>query len=143
MEQRRSAGQTPRAGLLARLRAAAARFKGNIFALHLAARDPRTPWYAKAVVGCVVAYAVSPVDLIPDVIPILGYVDDLLLLPIGIYIAMKLIPPEVLDDCHTKAAMGANLPRSWGVAVLIILIWLGTLAATAYWLRETFLRGPS
>ena len=143
MEQRRSDAQAHCGAPLAKLKAAAAALKQNLVALHLAARDPRTPWYAKALVVCVIAYAVSPIDLIPDVVPIVGYLDDLLLLPLGIYVAMKFIPAEVLADCRNRAAMGATLPRSWGAAVVIVLIWLGTLALTAYWLRETFLRGPS
>ena len=109
MEQRRSSASTPRQpGMLASLKTAAARLKGNIIALQYAVRDPRTPWYAKVVVGCVVAYAVSPIDLIPDVIPILGYLDDLLLVPLGIYLALKLISPEVLADGRAKAAMDAT-----------------------------------
>ena len=136
MEQRRFAAQTAGFGLLAKLKAVAARLKRNIIALHLAARDPRTPWYAKLFVVCVVAYALSPIDLIPDVIPVLGYLDDLLLLPLGIYIAMKLIPPKILADCQAEAAAGENLPRSWSAAVFVILIWLVTLALLGYFLLE-------
>jgi uncharacterized membrane protein YkvA (DUF1232 family) len=89
MEQRGSHAATPQPALRARLKTAAARLKGNILALHHAVRDARTPWYAKAFVACVVAYALSSIDLIPDVIPVLGYLDDLLLLPLGIYITLK------------------------------------------------------
>ena len=142
MEQRRTAGQTPRGGLLAKLKAVAAQLKEKIIALHLATRDPRTPWYAKALIACVVAYALSPIDLIPDVIPILGYLDDLVLLPLGIYFALKLIPPEILADCQAKAAMGATLPRSWGAAALIVFVWLATLALLVHLLRELY-AGPS
>ena len=139
MEQRRTAGQTPRNGLLAKLKAVAAQLKEKILALHLAAGDPRTPWYAKAVIVCVVAYAFSPIDLIPDVIPILGYLDDLVLLPLGIYVALKLIPPEILADCQAKAAMGATLPRSWYAAGFILLLWLATVVLLGYFLLEAFL----
>jgi uncharacterized membrane protein YkvA (DUF1232 family) len=126
--------------LLSKLKAQAARLKRNIIALYLAARDPRTPWYAKAVVGCVVAYALSPIDLIPDFIPILGYLDDLLLLPLGIYIAIKLIPPEILNQCHVKAAaMNGSLPRNWRAAVFIALLWVVALALVGYFLTENFL----
>jgi uncharacterized membrane protein YkvA (DUF1232 family) len=142
MEQRRNTSQIPRGALLPKLKAQAAKLRRNIFALYLAARDPRTPWYAKAVVACVVAYALSPIDLIPDVIPILGYLDDLLLLPAGIYIAMKLIPPEILSDCRAKAdAMDGTLPRSWQAALLIVLLWLVTLALVGYFLIGSFLPG--
>jgi uncharacterized membrane protein YkvA (DUF1232 family) len=141
MEQRRLAHQTPkrRAAVLLKLESQTARLKGNIFALYLAARDPRTPWYAKALVVCVVGYALSPIDLIPDVIPILGYIDDLLLLPLGIYIAMKLIPQEILADCQAKAAaMSGGLPRNWRAALLIVIVWLLTLAFVGYLLSEFF-----
>jgi uncharacterized membrane protein YkvA (DUF1232 family) len=122
-------------GLLAKLKARAAKLKRNIFTLYLAARDPRTPWYAKAFVACVVAYALSPIDLIPDVIPIFGYLDDVILVPLGIYLAMKLVPPEVWADCHAKAAMGGTLPRSWRAALFIMLLWLAILALLGffYW----------
>jgi uncharacterized membrane protein YkvA (DUF1232 family) len=139
MEQRRPVHQTPRGGLLAKLKAVAAQLKEKIIALHLATRDPRTPWYAKALIACVVAYALSPIDLIPDVIPILGYLDDLVLLPLGIYFALKLIPPEILADCQAKAAMGATLPRSWRAAGFVVLLWLVTVVLVGYFLLEAFL----
>jgi uncharacterized membrane protein YkvA (DUF1232 family) len=135
MEQRRDTRQRPHGALLAQLKAQAAKLKRNIFTLYLAARDPRTPWYAKAFAACVVGYALSPIDLIPDAIPILGYLDDVILVPLGIYLAMKLIPPEVWLDCHEKAALGGTLPRSWRAAFFIILLWLATLALLGffYW----------
>jgi uncharacterized membrane protein YkvA (DUF1232 family) len=107
-----------------KLKAIAARLKRELFALHLAARDPRTPWYAKVLVAGVVAYALSPIDLIPDPIPILGYLDDLLLLPLGIYLALKMIPETVMADCRQQAArLGARLPKSYVAAVAIVLLW--------------------
>lgn len=135
MEQQRDTGRRPHNPRLAKLRAQAAKLERNTFTLYLAARDPRTPWYAKAFVACIVAYALSPIDLIPDVIPILGYLDDLMLVPLGIYLAMKLVPPEVWADCHGKAAMAGTLPRSWRAAFFIILLWLATLALLGffYW----------
>ncbi|HEX5035111.1 MAG TPA: DUF1232 domain-containing protein, partial [bacterium] len=78
--------------------------KANIHALYLAYRDPRVPWYAKLLILCVVGYALSPIDLIPDFIPILGYLDDLLLLPLGVLLSIKLIPPTVWAECRQKAA---------------------------------------
>jgi len=99
-------------------------------ALSLAARDPRVPWYAKALVVLVAAYAVSPIDLIPDFIPVLGYVDDLLLLPLGIALAIRLIPAEVWRDCLAHAAAQAkNEPRSWAAAAVVVSIWLVVLGA--------------
>ena len=108
-----------------RLKALASQLKREILTLYLAARDPRTPWYAKAVIACVVAYALSPIDLIPDFIPVLGYLDDLLLLPLGIYLALKLMPVAVLNDARRKAAETSNnLPKSWAAALVIIVLWL-------------------
>lgn len=113
---------------LKQLRLLARRLKNEIMTLYLAARDPRTPWYAKAVIACVVAYALSPIDLIPDFIPVLGYVDDLLLLPLGIYLALKLIPPAVLVDARQQAAETLEkLPKSWLAAVAIVILWIATV----------------
>jgi len=112
-----------------KLRALASQLKRETLTLYLAARDPRTPWYAKAIVACVVAYALSPIDLIPDFIPVLGYLDDLLLLPMGIYLAIKLIPAEVLIDARRRASEGpSNLPKRWSAALIIIILWLVALA---------------
>ena len=86
------------------LRAKAAAIKRDVHALYLAARDPRVPWYAKAVAVAVAAYAISPIDLIPDFIPVLGQLDDLVLLPIGIALAIRLVPREVLEEKRAQAA---------------------------------------
>ncbi len=101
--------------------------KKNAFALFLAYKDPRTPWYAKIFAGLVVGYAFSPIDLIPDFIPVLGYLDDLILVPLGMAAAIKMIPPEVMADCRTKAQaeMGEGKPVNWLVASIIILLWVG------------------
>jgi uncharacterized membrane protein YkvA (DUF1232 family) len=108
-----------------RFKTRASVLKREIFALYLATRDKRTPWYAKAFVACVVAYALSPIDLIPDPIPILGYVDDLLLLPLGIYLAVKMIPEPVLAECRQKAAAAnTKLPRNWIAAAIIVALWI-------------------
>jgi uncharacterized membrane protein YkvA (DUF1232 family) len=91
-------------------------------------------------VACIIAYALSPIDLIPDVIPILGYLDDLLLLPLGIAIALKLIPPEVLADCQIKAsAIGQPLPRNLWAGAFIVLLWLIASVLVAGLLRDIFL----
>jgi uncharacterized membrane protein YkvA (DUF1232 family) len=113
--------------ILRKFKSKAAALKLDIFVLYLAARDPRTPWAAKAIVACIVAYALSPIDLIPDPIPVLGYVDDLILLPLGIYLALKIIPREVLADCRVLATTRKeSLARRWRAAMVIIVLWLLT-----------------
>lgn len=107
------------------LKAQARALKRETHALYLAARDPRTPWLAKLVIAIVVAYALSPIDLIPDFIPILGYLDDILLLPLGIYLALKLIPAAVLGDARRAAQQAdGKLPRSPVAAIVIISLWI-------------------
>jgi uncharacterized membrane protein YkvA (DUF1232 family) len=123
--------------IIDRLKARAAALKQELVALYLAARDPRTPWYAKVFLLCVVAYALSPIDLIPDPIPILGYVDDLLLLPLGIYLALRMIPAEVLRECRAKAAATSErLPRNWWAAAVIVSLWLTTLILAGYFMIQ-------
>ena len=104
----------------------ARKLKVNTYALYLAYKDPRTPWYAKVWSGFVVAYAFSPIDLIPDFIPIVGYLDDLILVPIGIAVAMRLIPQTVLTECQEKAAARLDQGKivNWGGALVIIAIWV-------------------
>jgi uncharacterized membrane protein YkvA (DUF1232 family) len=89
--------------LLEELKKRVGYLKAETFALYLAARDPRTPWYAKLVVAGIVAYAFSPIDLIPDFVPVLGYLDDLVLIPAGIALAIKLVPDQVLMECRARA----------------------------------------
>ncbi len=104
----------------------ARQLKTETYALYLAYRDPRTPWYARLVVACVVAYALSPIDLIPDFVPLLGYVDDLILVPLGIALALRLIPPAVMDDCRARAreALAAGRPTSRAAGAIVVAIWL-------------------
>jgi len=99
--------------------------KRQIFILYYAYKDERVPWYAKVFTACVVAYAFSPLDLIPDFIPILGYLDDIILLPLGIILALKMIPKDVLADCEVMAEemMKNKKPRNWIAGSLIVLIW--------------------
>jgi uncharacterized membrane protein YkvA (DUF1232 family) len=106
--------------------------KTEVYALYLAYRDPRVPWYARVVAACVVAYAFSPIDLIPDPIPILGYLDDLVIVPLGMALALRLIPPVVMAECRERARAGleGGRPVSWIAATVIVLIWLA-LAALA------------
>jgi uncharacterized membrane protein YkvA (DUF1232 family) len=121
--------------MIQRLRVWAKRIKSEITALALAARDPRTPWYAKVAVVCVVGYALSPIDLVPDPIPVLGYLDDLLLLPLGIALAIKLVPEPVMRDCR-HAATSERLSPNCVAAALIIALWIAVAIACALWLRS-------
>lgn len=118
-----------------RLRSWAQRLKLDVATLALAARDPRTPRLAKLVAAVVVAYALSPIDLIPDFVPVLGYLDDLLLVPIGLWLALRLVPRDVLQELRAEAARrgDAGLPRSRAAAVVIVGLWLIGLAACAAW----------
>ncbi len=100
--------------------------KIEVYALYLAYKDPRVPLYAKVFAACVVGYAFSPIDLIPDPIPILGYLDDLVLVPLGVTLAIKMIPPVVLAECRDKAreVMKQGKPVNRIAAAVIITIWL-------------------
>lgn len=100
--------------------------KIETYALYLAYRDPRVPWYARLFAACVVAYAFSPIDLIPDPIPVLGYLDDLILIPLGVALALRMIPPSVLAECRQRArtAMAEGKPTNWLAAGVIIALWL-------------------
>ena len=110
----------------------ARQLKVETYALYLAYRDPRTPWYARLWAACVVAYAFSPIDLIPDPIPVIGYLDDLVLVPLGIMLALKMIPSPVLAECREKAqaAMSQDRPPNWLAASTVIATWI-LLAALA------------
>ena len=101
--------------------------KQHLFVLFLAYKDPRVPWTAKLVAALVVAYAFSPIDLIPDFIPVLGYLDDLLLLPLGIALALRMIPRPILEEYREKAEeiRKKGKPKNWVTGVLFILIWIG------------------
>ena len=114
------------AGLLERWKQKARQLKQEIYALYLAYLDPRVPLHAKIFAACVVGYAFSPIDLIPDPIPILGYLDDLILIPLGISLALKMIPPEVMAESRVKASqvMEQGKPVSWVAAGVIAAIWL-------------------
>ena len=116
--------------------------KAETYALYLAYKDPRVPWYARLFVICVVAYAFSPIDLIPDPIPVLGYLDDLILIPLGIILARKMIPQDVLAECREKAqtAMREDRPTNWVAGGVIIAIWV-LLAALAISLTARAISG--
>ena len=126
--------------LLAELKRRARHLKTETFALYLAARDPRTPWYAKLLVAGIVAYAFSPIDLIPDFIPVIGYLDDLILIPMGIKLAIKLVPPSVLTECRARAheTMQNGKPVSWIAGAVIVGIWLSLAVLCIVWAYKAF-----
>jgi uncharacterized membrane protein YkvA (DUF1232 family) len=108
------------------LKLRARQLKTETYVLYLAYKDPRVPWYAKFFIACVVSYAFSPIDLVPDFVPIIGYLDDVILVAIGITLALKMIPPTVLADCRERARhpLGQKKPTNWIGAVVIICIWV-------------------
>lgn len=121
--------------MLEAMKEKAKKLKGEVYALYLACRHPDTPWYAKVWIGLVVAYALSPIDLIPDFIPVLGYLDDLILVPLGIALALKLVPPPVMAECRERALrelQGKKLV-SLPAAFVIGLIWLALLILFIRW----------
>lgn len=127
--------------MIAALRRRAGDLKRETWALYLAYRDPRTPWIARLVAGCVVAYAFSPLDLIPDFVPLLGYLDDLVLVPLGVALALRLIPPAVMADCRARAHDIADRPTNWAAAAVVGAIWLALAAVVAAWAIRTFRGG--
>jgi len=120
--------------MIERWKEAARRLRTEAHALYLACRDPRTPWYAKLLAAAVIAYAVSPIDLIPDFIPVLGHLDDLILVPLGIWAVLKMIPPEVMAECRARAAEAASREgrRSWLAACVIVCLWVIGVGLAGY-----------
>ena len=118
--------------MLNRLKSWARTLRREAHALYLAARDPRTPWYAKALALAIAGYALSPIDLIPDFIPVLGLLDEALLLPIAIAGVLKLVPADVMAECRVIAAAAAERPVSWPAAVAIALVWLLAIGWSAW-----------
>ena len=112
--------------------------KRDAHAVYLASRDPRLPWYVKALAICVAGYALSPIDLIPDFIPVLGYLDDIILVPLGIWAVIKLIPAGILAEHRGTAELAAERPVSRTAALGIIVIWTASIALTA-WLSYSYL----
>lgn len=108
--------------------------KRDKLAAYFAVRDSRTPWYAKAVGLGVVAYALSPIDLIPDFIPIVGYLDDAVLVPLGLWIVIRLIPKPIMDECRARAETMSKRPVSRVAAVVIVGIWLGAAIFAGAWI---------
>lgn len=119
-------------GWLEGLRQRARALKDQTYVLYLAARHPGTPWYAKLLVAGIVAYAFSPVDLIPDFIPVLGLLDDLVLIPLGIWLAIRLVPPAVLADCRLRAQERRKLV-SRAAGAVIVAIWLALAGLGLWW----------
>jgi uncharacterized membrane protein YkvA (DUF1232 family) len=120
-------------GPIERLESWARRLKVEVYALYLTYRDPRVPWYARVFAAVVVGYAFSPIDLIPDPVPVLGYLDDLILIPLGVALAIRMIPAPVLAECRQKARDAKDRPVSKVGAVVVVIVWLA-LAALAVWL---------
>lgn len=113
----------------------ASALKENTYALYLASRDPRVPILAKVIIGLVVAYALSPIDLIPDFIPLVGYLDDLILLPLGIWLSIRLIPQEVWRECQALAVEQiSELPHNRRAALVIAIIWFFAIIGFVVWL---------
>ncbi len=117
--------------LKARLLLWARTVKRDVVALWLAVRDPRVPWYAKAVAAAVAVYALSPIDLIPDFVPVLGYLDDLVIVPLGVLLAVRLIPPPVMAELRHRAEEQGKLTSRIG-AVIVVVTWLAAIAALVW-----------
>ena len=119
--------------MLGQLRARARQLKREAYAVAIAARDPRTPWQVKALIFFVVAHTFSPIDLIPDFIPVLGYLDDLIITPGGLWLAVRLIPPEVMANARAAAAVqGLDGNTGWVGTLLILLLWMISIAGLIY-----------
>ena len=116
------------------LKEKAKKIKNEVATLYIACKRPDVPWYAKAVAVAVVAYALSPIDLIPDFIPVLGYLDDLLLLPLGIALAIWLIPPKIMEECRLEAenAFKEGKPKNYFAAFIVVLIWIIIIGALVH-----------
>jgi uncharacterized membrane protein YkvA (DUF1232 family) len=128
--------------VIERWRQRAGQLQQETYALFLAYRDPRVSWGARIWVACVVAYALSPIDLIPDFIPVLGYLDDLILIPLGIALALRMIPTEVMSDCRARAreALSKDQTGSRVAAAVILAIWLLVLGLIIFMLVRAFSR---
>src|SRR5215472_2458877 len=128
---------------VAALKARARALKAEVVALYFAARHSRTPWYAKAFVVAIVAYALSPIDLIPDFIPVLGFVDEIILLPFAIALAVKMIPADIMAECRARASQ--QLLRASRIgrigAAIIVLFWIALVVLAAIWAHSLFAHG--
>ena len=122
--------------LVSALRRWAGSLKRDVMTVYFAARDPRTPFLIRALAVAVAAYALSPIDLIPDFIPVLGYLDDLLIVPLGLLVVIRLLPPDVLNASRQKALAMSQRPRSAAAAVVIVTVWLVAAIGAGYWLAR-------
>lgn len=122
-------------GLLQTAKQWARALKRDVLVVYLAARDPRTPWALRLLALAVAAYALSPIDLVPDFIPVLGYLDDLLIVPLGLALVLRLLPPPVLLAARERAARMLARPRSWLAAALIIMLWVLLAVLLFVWWR--------
>jgi uncharacterized membrane protein YkvA (DUF1232 family) len=129
--------------MLDRARQRAHAIRRDVVAVWLAARDPRVPWYAKALALAVAAYALSPIDLIPDFIPVIGYLDDLIIVPLGILAVVKLVPHDLMAEFRAEAERRAGAPRSLAAAAVIIAIWLSAAGLLLWWLWPAPAAGAS
>jgi len=123
-----------------RLRSWARVIKRDVHALYLAARDPRVPWYARALAVIVAGYALSPIDLIPDFIPVWGYLDDVIILPLGILLVIRMIPPEIMAEHRELAAAAQDRPVSRPAAVVIACIWVVSMTLAGWMIYRSFAR---
>ena len=128
--------------LLSKLKDRAAALKREVLALTIAAGDPRVPWYAKAFMGLVLAYAFSPIDLIPDFIPVLGYLDDLIIVPLGVALALKMVPAQVMLDARKRVDASARQgkPVSRIGAILVVSIWVILAGVMIGFIVHTFMK---
>jgi len=123
--------------MFARVNDWARRTKRDVHALYLASRDRRVPWYAKALAVAVAGYALSPIDLIPDFIPVLGYLDDIIIVPLGIMLVVRLIPPEIMAE-HRELAAAQERPISRVAAVLVVVVWLACATLLGWFVYRYF-----
>lgn len=128
--------------LLAGWKEQARSLKLEVATLWFAMRDPRVPWYAKALAAVVVGYALSPIDLIPDFIPVLGLLDDLVLVPLGVLLVRSLVPRDVLADCRREATTWTERPKSRMAAAIIVLVWAALGVLAALWLARRIKAAP-
>ena len=122
------------------LRSTTDRLRREVHAVALACRDPRTPWYAKVTAAIVVAFAVSPIDLIPDFIPVIGYLDDAILIPLGIALVVRMVPREVMADCRARAATAPAARGGWIAATTIVVCWAVGLLLAWRWFAAAISR---
>jgi uncharacterized membrane protein YkvA (DUF1232 family) len=119
--------------MLSVLKTWASALKRDVHAIYLAARDPRVPWYAKLIAVAVAGYALSPIDLIPDFVPVLGYVDDLIIVPLGIWLVVWLVPKEIMAECRAVASMASTPSHGKVAATIVVAVWIFG-AALLVWL---------